>query len=157
MATSLDTLRRLRKNARDVAEARFSARLAELRQAEEALERAAQRVAAHRNHRAAVATERLHRLAAGSPLGEAAMAARCERRLHSEEQLLRFGRELANRRCHACAAGRDLAAQTLRSAEVRLAVVEQLLARQAEEARQRRLRREEREADDYSSSRNSSL
>ncbi len=85
------------------------------------------------------------------------MAARCERRLHSEEQLLRFGRELADRRCHACSAGRDLAAQALRSAEVRLAVVEQLLARQAEEARQRRLRREEREADDYSSSRNSSL
>jgi hypothetical protein len=157
MATTLDTLRRLRMRARDAAEARFSARLAELRRAEEVLQRAAKRLEAHRTHRTALAIERVHRLSGGASLGQAATAVRCERRLHAEEQLLRFGRALADRRCHACAADRDLAAQTLRSAEVRLAVVEQLLSRQAEDARRRRLRREEREADDYSSSRNSSL
>jgi flagellar biosynthesis chaperone FliJ len=157
MVTALDTLRQLRQTARDDAEARFSAQLAELRRAQEALQRATQRVETHRNQRATLATERVHRLSAGSPLGQAATAVRCERRLHSEEQLLRFGRELANRRCQACASSRDLAAQALHSAEVRLAVVEQLLARQSEEAHRRRLRREEREADDYSSSRNSSL
>jgi flagellar biosynthesis chaperone FliJ len=157
MVTALETLRQLRQTAREDAEARFWAQLAQLRRAEETLQRAAQRVEAHRDHRTALAVERVHRLSTGSPLGRAATAARCEHRLHSEEQLLRFGRERANRRCRACAATRDLAAQTLHSAEVRLAVVEQLLARQAEEAQRRRLRREEREADDYSSSRNSSL
>jgi flagellar biosynthesis chaperone FliJ len=157
MVTALDTLRQLRESDRDDAKARFSAQLTELRRAEEALQRVARRVEAHRNHRTALATERIHRISAGSPLGQAETAMRCERRLHSEEQLLRFGRELANRRCQACAVSRDLAAQTLHSAEVRLAVVEQLLARQSEEAHRRRLRREEREVDDYSSSRNSSL
>jgi flagellar biosynthesis chaperone FliJ len=153
----LETLRRLRTNARDAAEARFSARLAELRRAEEDLQRAARRLEAHRTHRTALAVDRVHRLSVGASLGQAATAVRCERRLHAEEQLLRFGRALADRQCHACAANLDLAAQTLRSAEVRLAVVEQVLSRQVEEARRRRLRRDERQADDYSSSRNSSL
>jgi hypothetical protein len=157
MSTAVDTLVRLRRNVRDAAEAGLASRLSALRRAEEALERVARRVEAHRSQRAGMAGGRLNRLAGGGSLGEAATAARCEGRLQAEEGLLRFGRGLAEEERQRCLASRERAAQALRAAEVRLAVVEQLLARQVDDERRRRLRRQEREADDYSSSRNSSL
>jgi hypothetical protein len=156
----LDALRALRRSARRQAEARFSAELAGLRVAEERAARCAEREGAHIAGRLRVASARLAVLETpgrGTPVGRAQLHETRERLLRAEEVLLAFGRQRAALRV--AESIRQVAERQalLRAAELHLEVVERLLAHRAAAEKVRRRRREERDADDYSSSRNSSL
>jgi len=167
-ATPLETLRELRRRAREEAEARFSTSLAALRAAKEQTVRCAQREAAHVRGRLAVASARLSTLESpagddracpglDTPLCRAQLHETRECLLRAEEVLLAFGRQRAALQL-AERMGRVAEGQALLiEAELRLDVVERFLANRAAAERTRLLRREEREGDDYSSSRNSSL
>ena len=168
--TSLTSLRDLRRRAREQAEAQFCSELAGLRAAEDQVARCAARQAIHVAGRFAVASARLATLedpdrrdrarvrpGLDSPLCQAQLHESRERLLRAEEALLEFGRQRAARRLAEAVARVAEGQALLTQAECRLEVVERFLANRAEAERVRHRRREEREADDYSSSRNSSL
>jgi len=158
--TPLETLRELRRAAREQAEARFSVELAALRAAEEQFARCAHREAVHVASRLAVASSRLSSLeepgrAAGtgapgldSPVCQAQLHESRERLLRAQQALLAYGRQRAAHRV-AESMGRVAAGQALLvDAELRLEVVERFLTDRAAAERARLRRREEREADD---------
>jgi len=147
--SGLVTLRWLRKRARDDAEDAFARSLAELRLAEELLGRAGARLETQRRRVAGRAEARLGVTAAGTSIGSASLHARHEARLRGELEALVFGRDVARRELGARSARMDEARRALEHSEVRLAVLERLLGRQAAEARRRRLRSEERVVDDH--------
>ena len=174
--TSLEALRDARRAERERAEMRLGAELSGLRAAEEQQARCLARQAAHVRGRLAVAASRLSVLAPepggirpglDAPLRRARLHETREQLLRAEEVLLEFGRQRAAGQRVASVARVAEGQALLLLAECRLAVVEAFLARRADAERNRRCRREEREADDrpppdrgeadYSSSRNSSL
>ncbi|MGZ6081465.1 MAG: hypothetical protein ACXWK4_11665, partial [Myxococcaceae bacterium] len=141
--STLDTLHRLRTDARDGAQEAFARRLSELRLAEELLRRATARWEWQRGRCTARAEARLSVLGVGEAAGSAVVHARHESRLRRELEVLAFGRQVAMRELAVRSRRSDQARDALARAEASLAVLEQLLARRAQEARRRRLRREE--------------
>lgn len=142
--SGLETLRRLRKTARDAAQEAFARRLSELRLAEELLRRAAARCEAQRGRCAGRAEARLRALGADEAAASTVVHARHEARLRGELEVLAFGRDVARRELAARAEREHDARDALARAEASLAVVERLLERREHDARHRRLRREER-------------
>ncbi|HTS79659.1 MAG TPA: hypothetical protein VMH40_03590 [Myxococcaceae bacterium] len=138
--SSLETLRRLRAQARDGAEQAFARRLAELRLAEELLRRASARLESQRRR---VAGRAESRLGASSSIGRALLHARHEARLRGELEILVFGRDVARRELAAQAGRQDVARTALERAEASLAVLERLLEHRVTETQRRRARREE--------------
>ena len=145
--SGLDTLRRLRAEARDRAEDAFARRLAELRLAEELLRRAGARWEAQR---ARVAGRAEARISAASTAGStaAALHVRHEIRLRGELEALAFGREVARRERATRSGHSDEARRALQRAEASLAVLERLLERRERDAARRLARREERALDE---------
>ena len=78
------------------------------------------------------------------------MHARHELRLRAELEVLAFGREVARRELAARATWTEAARDALGRAEASLAVLERLLERREEDARRRRVRRDEQVLDDRS-------
>jgi hypothetical protein len=93
----------------------------------------------------------------GTPVGRAQMHETRERLLRAEEVLLAFGRQRAALQVAESIGQVAEGRAALCAAELHLEVVERLLAHRAAAEQVRLRRREERDADDYSSSRNSSL
>lgn len=146
--SGLETLRQLSSTARDGAQEAFARRLSELRLAEELLRRAAARWDSQHGRCAGRAGARLASLEAGEAAARAVVHARHESRLRSELEVLAFGREVARRELAARTTRTDEARDALGRAEASLAVLERLLERRGEEARRRRVRREEQARDD---------
>ena len=138
--SGLDSLRRLRADARAGAQEAFARRLAELRLAEELLRRASARWESQQER---VRDRAEARLAAVAPGGAATgvLHARHESRLRSELEVLAFGRDVARRELAARSSRGDEARDALNRAEASLAVLERLLERRAAEADRRRARR----------------
>jgi flagellar biosynthesis chaperone FliJ len=87
-------------------------------------------------------------LGVGEMAGSAVVHARHESRLRGELEVLAFGRQVAMRELAARSSRSDQARDALARAEASLAALEQLIARRAQETRQRRLRREEKLLDE---------
>ena len=147
--SALDTLHRLRTDARDGAQEAFARRLSELRLAEELLRRATARWESQRRRCTARAEARLSVLGGGEVAGSAAVHARHESRLRGELEVLAFGRQVAMRELAARSGRSDRARDALARAEASLAVLEQLIARREQEAHRRRVRREEQLIDEH--------
>ncbi len=141
--SALRTLRRIRTEARDGTQEAFARRLSELRLAEELLRRATARWQSQRDRVTGRAEARLSVLGAGEAAGSAVLHARHESRLRKELETLAFGRDVARRELTMRSTRRDEAHDALERAEASLAVLERLIERREEEARSRRLRREE--------------
>lgn len=146
--SALDTLRRLRADARDGAQEAFARRLSELRLAEELLRRAAARWESQRGRCTARAEARVSGLRADEAVCGAVVHARHEARLRGELAVLAFGRDVARRELAARASVTDQARDALARAEASLAVLDQLLTAREQDAARRRVRREERTLDD---------
>ncbi|MGZ3479548.1 MAG: hypothetical protein ACXU81_04305 [Myxococcaceae bacterium] len=142
--STLDTLHRLRTDARDGAQEAFARRLSELRLAEELLRRATARWEWQRGRCTARAEARLSVLGVGEAAGSAVVHARHESRLRGELEILAFGRQVAMRELAVRSRRSDQARDALARAEASLAVLERLLERREHDSRHRRLRREER-------------
>lgn len=151
--SGLDALHRLRLEARDGAQEAYARRLSELRLAEELLRRAAARWESQVGRCSGRAESRLSVVGAGEALGSAVLHARHESRLRAELEVLAFGREVARRELVARATRRNEAREALERAEASLAVLERLVERREQEARQRRLRREERLLEEHAARR----
>ena len=147
--SALDTLHRLRTEARDGAQEAFARRLSELRLAEELLRRATARWESQRGRCMARAEARLSVLGPDAVAGSAVVHARHESRLRGELEVLAFGRQVAMRELTARTGRSDEARDALARAEASLAVLERLLERREHDARQRRLRREEHLLDEH--------
>ena len=158
--TSLETLRELRRGARERAEQLFAAQLAGVRAAEDHVARCLAREVAHVAGRMAVATARLSALEVpappdrvrahpglDSPVCRAQIHETRERLLRAEEVLLVFGHQRAALHLAASMARMTEAQALLNGAELRLSVVERFLANRAAADRVRLRRREERERD----------
>ena len=143
----LDTLRRLRTDARDGAQEAFARRLSELRLAEELLRRATARWESQRVRCAGRAEARLEELRAEGRIGQAVLHARHEARLRGELEVLAFGRDVARRELASRSVRRDEARDALERAEASLTVLERLLERRDAELKRRRRRIDEREMD----------
>lgn len=139
--SGLCTLRRLRADARDVAQDAFARCLTELRLAEELLRRASARWESQRERVRARAAARLGVVSPGTACATAVLHARHESRLRGELEVLAFGREAARRELAARSSRRDEARDALERAEASLAVLERLLERRAAEAERRNARR----------------
>lgn len=147
--SGLETLRRLRTDARDGAQEAFARRLAELRLAEELLRRATARWESQRGRCSGRAEARLSALGVGTAVGRVVLHARHETRLRAELEVLAFGRDVARRELARRSSRADEARAALGRAEASLAVLERLLERREREARHRRLRREEQLLDEH--------
>jgi hypothetical protein len=140
--SGLETLRRLRADARDGAQEAFARRVAELRLAEELLRRASARWESQRGRVGARAEARLS-IAPGAAATTAILHARHESRLRGELEVLAFGRDVARRELAARSSRSDDARDALERAEANLAVLERLLERRAADAQRRKARRAE--------------
>jgi len=146
--SGLRALHRLRTEARDDAQDAFVRRLAELRLAEELLRRAAARWESQRGRCSGRAEARLSVLEAEGGAAGAVLHVRHEARLRDELEVLAFGRDVARRELAARSERVHDAREALAGAEASLAIVERLLEHIDNEARQRRVRREERALED---------
>ena len=146
--SGLRALHRLRTEARDGAEEAFARRLAELRLAEELLRRATARWESQRGRCSGRAEARVSILEPEGGASGAVLHARHEARLRGELEVLAFGCDVARRELAARSGRAAEARDALARAEASLAVLERLLERMDREARQRRLRREERAHED---------
>jgi hypothetical protein len=143
----LDTLWRLRMDARDGAQEAFARRLSELRLAEELLRRATARWESQRARCAGRAESRLAGLRAEGRVGQALLHARHEARLRGELEVLVFGCDVARRELASRSGQRDEAREALERAEASLTVLERLLERREVEWKRRRRRIDENEVD----------